>query len=137
MVKIPYNTQELMAMKEDLANRKFRVKLIGTAITIALGAAAIGAFFFVPGAQNVALSSGGHHLFGALMTAGTAITSFITLKEVKKLEMDEQYIQSYMQGKNYWGAGYRQEVAEHGLNLQAPSFHGAPPPGLSPKAPHR
>ena len=48
-------------------------------------------------------------MFSGAMALGGAVTSMITLKEVKKLEMDEKFISSYMKAKNHWGEGYREE----------------------------
>lgn len=53
------------------------------------------------------------------------------MKEQTKLKLDEEMVQS----KNYWGEGYREEVAEHGYSLQASSFHSAPPPKLGKTSP--
>lgn len=116
----PYNAPQLMAMKEDIANRALRIKMVGMAITTVFTVAAVALMFFAPAGLGA-----GHHLFSLAMAAGGAVTSMVTMREAKKLEMDESYIQSYMRGKNFWGAGYRQEVAENGysaagLGLQAP-----------------
>jgi hypothetical protein len=135
MVEIPYNANpELLAMKDDLADRKLRIKLIGMAVTGLFAVAAVASMFFLPvllpelattvaPAAKLVLSGG--------LAAASWVTSLITTKEVKKLEVDEQYIASYMQGKNYWGEGYREEVLEHGYNLQPPFLTGAP--GMDPR----
>ncbi len=133
MVEAPYNANpELVAMKNDIANRKFRVQLIGMAVTGALVVGALATLFFVPGAIGAVGTAGGASMAKLLvvgsMGVASTVTSLITMKEVKKLEMDEKYLQSYMSGKNYWGEGYREEVAEHGYAITSPTFQGAPPP---------
>lgn len=138
MADTPYNTNpELVAMKNDIANRKFRVQLIGMGVTAVLAIGALAAFFLIPGAGAAVGAMGGASatkaVLGLGMAAAGTVTSLVTMKEMKKLEMDEQFLQSYMQGKNYWGEGYREEVAEHGYALKAPAFPGAPPPSLAGK----
>ncbi len=39
----PYNTPQLMAMKQDIADRAFRIKMTGMIITAVLGIAAVAA----------------------------------------------------------------------------------------------
>jgi len=126
----PYNAPQLAAMKQDIADRSFRVRMIGMAITALFAVAGIAAMFLLPGGAGMAKPI----LYGALALGG-GITTLITMKEAKKLEMDESYLQSYMQGKNYWGAGYRQEVAEHGYAGPSPLMSG--PPGKRHKAGER
>ena len=137
MVVAPYNANpELVAMKDDFADRKFRVKLIGMAITAAFAVAAAATLFALPvlaPQMAVGMLPMAKLLIGCSMAAASWLTSMITMKEVKKLEIDEKFITSYMQGKNYWGEGYREEVAEHGYALQSPTFQGAPPPSLADK----
>ena len=133
MGNIPYKSnEELMAMKEDIADRKFKVRMIGVLVTSALVVGAIAAAFFLPGAASAvagAGSGGVNAVLSLVMGAGAGITSLLTMKEVKRLEMDEKYIQTYMQGKNYWGEGYREEVAEKGYSMSGSPFpKGAPPP---------
>ncbi len=125
MARIPYQeNQELMAMKEDIAERKYRVQMTGLLVGGVLIAAAIASVFFFPAAAGAIMNSGAGGaklLITGLLGVGAAITTMLTLKEVKRLEVDEKYVQSYMQGKNYWGEGYRKEVAEHGYGgVQAP-----------------
>ncbi len=52
------------------------------------------------------------------MAAGGIIGSLITFKSAKRLQIDEQYLESRLQGKNWWG-GYREEVAEQGYSMPA------------------
>ncbi|MFO0389623.1 MAG: phage holin family protein [Alphaproteobacteria bacterium] len=125
MARIPYQENpELMAMKEDIAERKYRVQMTGLLVGGALIAAAIASVFFFPAAAGAIMNSGAGGaklLITGLLGVGAAITTMLTLKEVKRLEVDEKYVQSYMQGKNYWGEGYRKEVAEHGYGgVQTP-----------------
>lgn len=124
MARIPYQENpELMAMKEDIAERKYRVQMTGLLVGGALIAAAIASVFFFPAAAGAIMNSGtggAKLLITAVLGIGAAITTMLTLKEVKRLEVDEKYVQSYMQGKNYWGE-YRKEVAEHGYGgVQTP-----------------
>lgn len=133
MVETPYNANsELVAMKEDIANRKFRIQLIGMAVTAVFMGAAIATLFFAPAATAGALGAlgagGAKAALGIGMAAVGGITSLITMKELKKLELDEKFLQSYMSGKNYWGEGYREEVLEHGYSIQSPALSGAPLP---------
>jgi hypothetical protein len=131
MSEIPYNKAELVAMKEDLADRKFKTQLVGYGITAALAVAGVAAFVFVPGASAMLTalgSEGTKAVLGAgALAAGTA-TSLITMKELKRIELDEKYLETYMAAKNHWGEGYREEVAEQGYNVSGPSFAGAVPP---------
>lgn len=124
MARIPYQENpELMAMKEDIAERKYRVQMTGLLVGGALIAAAIASVFSFPAAAGAIMNSGAGGaklLITAVLGIGAAITTMLTLKEVKRLEVDEKYVQSYMQGKNYWGE-YRKEVAEHGYGgVQTP-----------------
>lgn len=116
-----------MAMKEDIANRAFRIRMTGMIITAALAVAAIATAFLLP-AGVLSAGMAKPLITGVLALAG-AITTLVTMKEVKRLEIDEQYLQSYMEGKNYWGAGYRQEVAERGYSGPSPIMAGMPPQG--------
>ena len=120
---MPYSDEQLLQMKQDIADRTFNVKVKGMLITGAFFALAAGALFLFPAALGVAAP-----LVGLLAAAGGTIAGLATLKETKKLQIDEEYVQSYMQGKNYWGKGYREEVAERGYNLSAPFPGAAPPP---------
>jgi hypothetical protein len=126
----PYNAPQLMAMKEDIANRAFRIKMTGMIVTAIFVVAAVAAMFFMPGLA----AGGGKSLLTLGMAAAGGVTSMLTMREAKKLELDESYITSYMQGKNYWGAGYRQEVAEHGYS--APGLALQAPPGPRAKPQH-
>lgn len=121
---LPYKSNaELVAMKEDLANRKFRVELIGMAVTAAFGIAAIASMFMFPALA----AEGGKGMLTLAMWGASGVTSLITLKEVKKLEMDEEFISSYMKAKNHWGEGYREEVAEKGYGFgRQPQHEQAP-----------
>jgi len=135
MAETPYNVNpELTSMKNDIADRKFRIRMIGMAVATVFALTALAAVVAVPvllpEIAATALPLAKFVLAGGLGLASAATTLF-TMKEVKKLEIDEKFLQSYMQGKNYWGEGYREEVAEHGYSIQAPHFQGAPPPNLS------
>lgn len=109
----PYNANpELSKMKEDVAGRSYGLMIKNAAIT-ALGVVAgvaVGALFTGTFLGPMALVAG-----GALgLMAGGGIAEMVTMKERTKLKIDEEMVQSYMSGKNHWGAGYRQEVAEYG-----------------------
>jgi hypothetical protein len=120
---MPYSDEKLAEMKEDIASRTLAVKMKGMLVTgmfIALAAIAI---FAAPAAL---VSSGLAPLVGMVGMIGSAVASVVTLKETKRLQMDEKYLESYMSGKNYWGKGYREEVAERGYSL------GGPVPGFPP-----
>lgn len=51
---------------------------------------------------------------------GGLISGIVTMKESTKLKLDEEMVQSYMQGKGSWGHGYREEVAERGYSMAGP-----------------
>jgi hypothetical protein len=118
----PYNAPQLLAMKQDIADRSFRIKMTGMLITGLFIAAGVAAMFLLPG-SSLALAK--PLIYGA-MAVGGAVTTVVTMREAKKLEIDEHYIQSYMQGKNYWGEGYRKEVAEHGYSGPPLTMQGPP-----------
>jgi hypothetical protein len=112
----PFNRNAEMAkMRDDVADRKFNIKIKGMLITGALMLGGFGLLMLAPGLLGAATP-----LIGALMMGASAIAGLFTLKETKKLEVDEQYLQGYMQGKTHWGEGYRKEVAEHGYSLGGP-----------------
>lgn len=120
-VEMPYNANpDLKKMREDIADRNYGLMIKSTLITvagIALGAVA-GAFALpvvMGGAISgmVLLAGAGIGGFAGAM-GGSALSEVLTLKDKKKLAIDEEMVDSYMSGKNYWGAGYRQEVAEYG-----------------------
>jgi len=111
-----YNTNpELSKMKEDIADRNYNLQIktwIISGITALVGVG-IGALFMGT-IGPVGLLAG-----GALgLMAGGTIAEVMTMKDRKKLKIDEDMVDSYMGGKNYWGAGYREEVAEHGYGGQ-------------------
>ncbi|MDX1975017.1 MAG: hypothetical protein SFT92_05015 [Rickettsiales bacterium] len=106
----------LQAMKEDIANRSFKIKVTGMVITGAFMLLAFAGMFM--GLGGVAAP-----LLGLVGAAGGAIAGLVTLKETKKLQIDEEFLQSRMQGKNWWG-GYREEV---GSGAPAISPHMMPP----------
>ena len=126
----PYNNNpELSAMKEDIADRSYNVKVKGwlvTAATVA-GAAALGAL-----ALPAIGILGGSAVMGALVggaagfALGGTVADLATMKDREKLKIDQEMVDSYMSGKNYWGEGYREEVAEKGYSL------GGPHPGSIP-----
>jgi hypothetical protein len=112
----PFNKNAEMArMRDDVANRKFNIKIKGMLIT---GALMLGGFALL--AVAPALLGAATPLIGVALMGASAIAGLFTLKETKKLEVDEQYLQGYMQGKTHWGEGYRKEVAEHGYSLGGP-----------------
>lgn len=121
----PYNTnKELVAMKQDIADRNYNLMIkealiIGASV---IGLAALGAVAGPVVLAGGALAAEGM-VFGALggaalgMVGGGAIAGIATYKERTKLKIDEEMVQSYMQGKNHWGEGYREEVAEKGYGF--------------------
>lgn len=131
MNDIPYNANpELVAMKQDLADRKFKIKMKGFMIVAAL--VAVGVIAAVGLASMGALPAiggeAGKWLIQGAIGIGSTVVTLSTMKEVERLEMDEQYIESYMQGKNYWGEGYRKEVLEHGYEGPQVPFNAPPAP---------
>jgi len=126
----PYNANpELSAMKEDVASRSLNLSIksgLITVATVAVGAAGAALLFPLAG-PGVAFSAfvGG----AAGLLASGPIIEMATLKERTKLQIDEEMVQSYMAGKNYWGEGFREEVAEHGYaGPQATPHVGGPNP---------
>lgn len=124
----PYNqNEELVAMKQDIADRSFgvRVKELGiTGVAAVLGGVA--GYLLAPATGGMSILIG-----GALgMAAGGTIGSVMTMKEREKLKIDQDMVDSYMSGKNYWGEGYREEVAEKGYGFGggSPLPASAPPP---------
>jgi hypothetical protein len=111
----------LTEMKQSIADRAFNIKMKGMFISIALAAVAIGALVVFPQALGVAAP-----LVGFAAAGGSALAGIITLKETKKLQIDEEFLQSRMQGKNYWG-GYREEVGDS-MGAPSPFFGGQTPP---------
>jgi hypothetical protein len=126
-----YNTNpELVKMREDVANRGFNIKVKSWIITGVVGliGAAVGAFLLPVILPEMAAAGGMAMIMGAMgggivgMGVGGAISEAVTTKDRKKLEIDEEMVGSYMQGKNHWGAGFREEVAEYGYaGEQAPA----------------
>ena len=107
----PFNFNQpadLAAMKKDIADRAYSVKLKGMLITGLFGAAALGLLFFAPAALGAATP-----LIGLLAGVGGAIAGLMTLKETKQLEIDQQFLESRMQGRNMW-SGYREELGANG-----------------------
>lgn len=100
---------ELAAMKQNLADRAFNLKIKGMVITGALVLAGIGLMMFAGPALGMFAP-----LAGLAVAAGGAIAGLVTMKETQKLQMDREYLDSYMQGKNHWGKGYREEILEQG-----------------------
>lgn len=138
---VPYNTNpELSTMKEDIAQRNYQITmkevLIGGAV-IAAGVATgglLGAAMMI-GTEVIVIGAAVGGMAGLM--GGAMIAGMSTMKERAKLKIDEDMVQSYTQGKNYWGEGYREEVAEHGYGgPQSPTFQGSPPP-RNPKQPSR
>jgi hypothetical protein len=131
MTEEAYNKNaELSAMKEDIADRHFNLRIKKLAITgasIALGAAA-GALLVGTFGIPAVIAGAGIGFF-----ASESVANMMTLKERTKLQIDEEMTQSYMAGKNHWGAGYREEVAEHGYNMTGP----AATPKVDGPNPHR
>ena len=127
---------EVAAMKEDVAQRVFRLKTTETIITVAaviLGA--IAAFTILPAlAAGGGMTALGPAMLPLMLTLATGIGSYVTMKERKRLEIDQEFLQSRMQGRNWWG-GYRQEVMEqgHGEAPQAAAMFSGIPAQLSGK----
>jgi len=122
-----YNTNpQLTNMREDVANRGFNIKVKGWLITgaTALLGLGIGALFLTA-VGPMALIAGA----GLGLMAGGTVAEIATMKDRKKLAIDEEMVGSYMQGKNYWGEGYRKEVAEYGYGgEQVPAPRNNLPP---------
>jgi len=114
-------TPDLDAMKQDIADRQYNIKIKGILISGGLMALAFGAMFLFPGALGAAAP-----IVALIAASGGTIAGLLTMKETKKLQIDEEFLQSRMSGKNYWG-GYREEVMDHGGQpLSAPMLGNQP-----------
>ena len=128
MTESPFDADpQMAAMKQDIADRSFNIQLKGYLISGALAIAAVAVFFLVPEAA-LAMGSMGPLLFAGVFAAGSGLAAMMTLKETEKLKIDEEFLKSRIQGKNYWGSGYREEVAEHGYAGPQAPFQNGPPP---------
>lgn len=123
---------DLSAMKQDIADRDYKLSLKSLFVTgaVIVAGAALGAaiipLIFGSGASMLmmGLMAGGM----AGLFAGPIVSDTLTLKDREKLKIDRNMVDSYMQGKNYWGAGYREEVAEYGYaGPQSPMPQGPAP----------
>lgn len=117
---------QIAAMRQEIADRAFNLKLKGMLISGGLALAGLAAAFFIPGGASL-LSIG--------LLAGSGIAALFTMKEQEKLEVDRQQLESRIQGGN-WGkghwSGYREEVLEQGGGLPPPAVMGGssrPPRG--------
>ena len=127
---------ELNKMREDVADRGYHLKIKSWIITgiSALVGVGIGALFMTTPIGPMALLAGG----AVGLMAGGPLAEALTMKDRKKLEIDEDMVNSYMSGKNYWGAGYREEVAEHGYGgEQVAAPRNNLPPRNQPHAGHQ
>ncbi|MFO0389622.1 MAG: hypothetical protein ACK502_07905 [Alphaproteobacteria bacterium] len=131
----PYNqNEELVAMKQDIADRSYNIQVKkwmigGLAIAggVLLGTLALPLVPFLAAAKGVV--GMGAIMGGALgFMAGGVAADMATMKDREKLKIDQSMVDSYMSGKNYWGEGYREEVAERGYSLSGPGMVGAAPP---------
>lgn len=110
-----YNTNpELTKMKHDIADRAYNLQVkswIITGITALVGVG-IG-LLLMPALPTLGIMV--PIMGGAVgLAAGGTVAELMTMKDRKKLAIDEDMVNSYNTGKNYWGAGYREEVAEYG-----------------------
>lgn len=133
----PYDAnEELVAMKQDIADRTYNISIKQMLIPV-IGAVVGGAIGIL-----LAPATAGASLMPALIGSavgffgGKAAADFATMKDREKLKIDQEMVDSYMQGKNYWGEGYREEVAEHGYSLGGPLPPSAPPPPSRDKGRH-
>jgi hypothetical protein len=109
---------DLEAMKDSVADRKFNIKLEKGLITAAGFAGGIGALVLTPVLGPLAPA------LGAASVAGAAtLADFVTTKQTEKLKIDQEFVESRMQGKNYWG-GYREEVADN--HIVSPALMNLP-----------
>ena len=109
----PFDADEkLLAMKQDIVDRSFRIKVTGMLISGALALAGFALMAAVPAAAGFASMIG-----PLVMLGGSAIAGMMTFKATERLKIDREFLDSKMQGGN-WGQGnweaYRKEVAEHG-----------------------
>jgi len=119
---------EYASMKQDIADRSFMLKLKGALITGGLLLLAGAALFFIPGSFGAAAP-----LIGVAAAMASGVAGFVTLKETEKLNMDRDFLESRMQGGNWWN-GYREQVVERGGEPTPAQFSGMPSRG---RASHR
>ncbi len=121
--EVPYNANpDLVKMRHDIAERNYGIMTKGMLISGigAVAGAIVGALLLPEILIGGAALGGMGMLVSAFMggvvglMAGGAISHVVTMRDEKKLQIDEEMVGSYMQGKNYWGEGYRKEVAEYG-----------------------
>lgn len=119
--ELPFNNNaEYLAMKKDIADRSFNLKLKGGLITIGLLAVAAAALFLTPLSFGVAAP-----YIGAIAAMASGVAGFATLKESENLKLDREYLETRIQGGNWWG-GYREQVLDRGgQNITTP-FVGMP-----------
>jgi hypothetical protein len=100
---------EFSAMRDNLANRAFRIKVIGSALTLGL--------------VVLTIAAPGLGAFGSILALGaSALTALITVRAAKRLEIDQEFLESRMQGRNWWN-GYKMEIGgQPDLAITAPSL---------------
>ena len=127
MSQSPFDTDEkLAAMKQDIVDRSFNIKITGMLISGALAIAGVALMAALPAAATLAST-----LLPLAMLGGSALTGLITYKATERLKIDREFLESKMQGSN-WGHGnweaYRKEVAEHGYAGPVAPFAPSGPP---------
>lgn len=122
--------EQITAMKEDVANRThgLRVKqmLVSGGMFVLGGAIFAGAMFFGGGMVGAPI---GQLLLAGGAIAGGAVSNIMFAKEIKKLEMDEQFLEARLQGEvgnRYW-QHYNQHSQGQNHSFD-PGLQGAPPP---------
>lgn len=128
----PYNAnEELVAMKHDIADRAYGLQVKSWTLMglTTVGGALLGVLVapMIPALAGIGVMGA---IFGGTLglMAGGVVADIATMKDREKLKIDQSMVDSYMQGKNYWGEGYREEVAERGYSLSGPGMVGAAPP---------
>lgn len=126
--------QQISVMKEDIATRtrnlKLKQMLVSGGFFVLGGALLAGTLFFGGGATAPIASMGGQLLLGVGAVAGGAISSVVFAKEIKKLEMDEQFLEARLQGEvgnRYW-QHYHNSAQQYSTQPPFnPGLQGAPP----------
>lgn len=119
--------QDVSAMKEDIAERTRNLEIKKWAVTGLLAGGGLLAAFLVPagaGALAPLLAVGG--------IIGGGIANVLFAKEIKKLELDEQFLEANLRGevgRRYW-EHYQGQAAQPGTPTPpiSPGLQGVPSP---------
>lgn len=108
---------EIVKMREEIASRAFRIKLVGTLLTVGL---AVGALALMA----TGVGSGiGSLMLPAVVGLGSALAGMVTFKATERLKVDREFLEARLHGRNHW-EGYVHEVVQPGYDV--PNVPGMP-----------